>query len=64
MGASGGWCNVTVDGVARGATPIAGLDLGAGPHRVACTAPDGKAQTATVTVAADGTTRYRFTIGQ
>jgi serine/threonine protein kinase len=64
VGASGGWCNVTVDGTARGATPIAGLDLSAGPHRLACTTPDGKAQAATVTVAADSTTRYRFTIGQ
>jgi eukaryotic-like serine/threonine-protein kinase len=64
VGASGGWCNVTVDGMARGATPVAGLDVSAGPHRLGCTAPDGKAQTATVTVAADGTTRYRFTIGQ
>ena len=64
VGASGGWCNVTVDGTARGATPVAGLDVSAGPHRLGCTAPDGKAQAATVTVAADGTTRYRFTIGQ
>jgi eukaryotic-like serine/threonine-protein kinase len=62
VGASGGWCNVTVDGVSRGATPIAGLDVSAGQHKVSCTSPDGKAQTATVLVAADGTTRYRFTV--
>ncbi|HEX7664433.1 MAG TPA: serine/threonine-protein kinase, partial [Polyangiaceae bacterium] len=34
VGASGGWCNVTVDGAAKGATPVAGLDLPAGPHKV------------------------------
>jgi serine/threonine protein kinase len=63
VGASGGWCNVTVDGVARGATPVAGIELPAGPHRVTCAPPDGKAaQATTVTVAADGTTRYRFTL--
>ena len=64
VGASGGWCNVTVDGVARGATPVAGIDLGVGPHKVTCTLADGKAQTAMVTVNADATARYRFTLGQ
>ena len=62
VGASGGWCNVTVDGAARGATPVAGLELSAGTHRVTCTTADGKAQSATVTVPADGTARYKFTL--
>jgi serine/threonine-protein kinase len=62
VGAAGGWCNVTVDGTARGATPVAGIELPTGPHRVTCASPDGKSQVATVTVAADTTTRYRFTI--
>jgi hypothetical protein len=62
VGASGGWCNVTVDGAARGATPVAGIELPAGPHRVSCVTSDGKTQTASVNVSADGTTRYRFTI--
>ncbi len=62
VGASGGWCNVTVDGVARGATPVAGIELGSGTHRVGCVGPDGKSQAAMVTVSADATTRYRFTI--
>jgi serine/threonine-protein kinase len=64
VGATGGWCNVTVDGVARGATPVAGIELGAGSHRVTCTGPDGKAQTSSVNVSADSTTRYRFTLAQ
>ena len=62
VGASGGWCNVTVDGTARGATPVAGLELAAGTHRVTCTTAEGKAQSATVTVPVDGTARFKFTL--
>jgi len=62
VGAAGGWCNVTVDGAARGATPVAGVELSAGPHRVTCTTADGKTQAATVVVPPDGTARYRFTL--
>ena len=63
VGASGGWCNVIVDGVARGATPVAGIELPVGSHKVSCTPPDGKPpQTSTVAVTADGTTRYRFAL--
>ena len=62
VGAANGWCNVTVDGAARGATPVAGVELSAGPHRVTCTTAEGKAQSATVVVPADGTARYRFTL--
>jgi serine/threonine protein kinase len=63
VGASGGWCNVIVDGVARGATPVAGIELPPGSHKVSCTPPDGKPpQTASVPVTAEGTTRYRFTL--
>ena len=62
VGASGGWCNVTVDGAPRGATPVAGLELTAGTHRVTCTSTDGKAQSATVTVPADGTARFKFSL--
>ncbi|MDB4944921.1 MAG: Serine/threonine protein kinase PrkC, regulator of stationary phase [Labilithrix sp.] len=62
VGASGGWCNVTIDGATRGATPVAGIELPAGPHKVTCTTPDGKMQSATVPVTADGTARYRFTL--
>ncbi|MBX3192543.1 MAG: serine/threonine protein kinase [Labilithrix sp.] len=62
VGASGGWCNVTVDGAPRGATPVAGIELSAGSHRVTCTTAEGKTQTATVNVPADGTARYKFTL--
>jgi serine/threonine-protein kinase len=62
VGASGGWCNVTVDGTARGATPVAGVELPAGTHRLTCTTAEGKTQSATVTVPVDGTARYKFTL--
>jgi serine/threonine-protein kinase len=62
VSASGGWCNITVDGAGKGPTPVAGLELSAGPHRVVCT-PDGKPPlSATVTVPADGVARHKFTI--
>jgi len=62
VGATNGWCNVTIDGVARGPTPIAGVELTAGSHKVTCAPPDKPAQTANVAITADGTARYRFTL--
>lgn len=64
VGASPGWCDITVDGVARGATPVAGLELSAGSHRIVCKPPDGSAMSASVTVTADGLTRYKFNLPQ
>ncbi len=62
VGAAGGWCNVSVDGAPKGPTPLAGIELSAGPHRVTCT-PEGKpAQTQTVDVPKDGTGRCKFTL--
>ncbi len=62
VGASGGWCNVTVDGQGRGATPAAGIELASGSHRVTCTTPEGKVLSAVVNVPADGVARYKFTL--
>lgn len=62
VGASGGWCNVSVDGKAQGATPVAGVDLPSGSHKVTCTTPDGKTQSASVVVAPNDTTRFRFSL--
>ncbi len=63
VGASNGWCNVSVDGAPRGATPVAGIELPAGPHKVSCTTPDGKSLAATVTIPGDGSTaRYKFAL--
>jgi eukaryotic-like serine/threonine-protein kinase len=60
VGATGGWCNVTVDGTPRGATPVAGLELPAGTHKIACAPESGKTQHATVVVPEGGTARYKF----
>ena len=60
VGASGGWCNVAIDGAPKGPTPQSGLELSSGPHRVTCTTGDGKTQSATVNVPVDGTARQKF----
>jgi serine/threonine protein kinase len=60
--AHGGWCNVSVDGAAKGPTPIAGVVLSSGTHTVTCTPDGGKTMSATVRVEPDATARYAFTI--
>ena len=62
VGAAGGWCNVSVDGQARGATPLAGLELAAGSHSVTCVSPDGKTQTSQATVEPDAVARVKFSL--
>ncbi len=62
VGASGGWCNVSVDGAAKGPTPLAGIELSSGNHRVTCTTGEGKTQSTTVNVPVDGTARYKFNL--
>jgi serine/threonine protein kinase len=62
VGASGGWCNVAIDGAAKGPTPLAGISLSSGPHHVTCTTADGKKHSATVHVPIDGTARYKFSL--
>jgi len=64
VGVNTGWCNVSVDGVARGSTPLANLEVSAGYHRLVCTPPDAPAMTTGVNVSADNTTRYKFKIPQ
>lgn len=57
---SSGWCTLSVDGVSKGPTPVAGLVLGAGTHQLSCITEDGKNLSAAVTVRAEETTRFRF----
>ncbi|MFO0662462.1 MAG: serine/threonine-protein kinase [Polyangiaceae bacterium] len=59
---SSGWCNVSVDGAGKGPTPLAGLELPSGTHKVTCTTEDGKVQTASVVVPENGVARYKFTL--
>jgi len=62
VSASGGWCLVSVDGAAKGPTPVAGMELPVGAHKVTC-APEGKPpMTAMVNVGVGETARYRFTL--
>jgi hypothetical protein len=55
-------CQVTIDGNARGTTPLMGLDLSAGVHRVDCVAASGKGKSASIAVVEGGATHYAFTI--
>jgi serine/threonine-protein kinase len=62
VGAQGGWCNVSVDGAPKGPTPLAGIELSSGPHRVTCTTGEGKTLSTSVNVPIDGTARYKFNL--
>jgi serine/threonine-protein kinase len=62
VSASGGWCNISVDGAPKGPTPLAGIELPAGTHKITCT-PEGKPPvSASVTVPVDGVARHKFTL--
>jgi hypothetical protein len=60
--ATPGLCNVTVDGVPQGVTPLSPLELAPGAHNVECKPPRGKTRVARVTVQEGATTRYKFTL--
>jgi serine/threonine-protein kinase len=62
--ASPGWCSVSVDGVARGVTPMNGFEAPAGAHRVECVPPIGKPRSASVTVPEGATGRHAFTLDE
>ena len=61
VSSTGAWCELTVDGVAHGATPVAGITLAAGKHTLVCKPPEGPAVRAVVDVPAGGTLRHKFT---
>jgi eukaryotic-like serine/threonine-protein kinase len=62
--ASPGWCSVSVDGVARGVTPMNGFELRTGPHRIDCVSPVGQTRTATVVVTEASVTTHAFTLDE
>jgi eukaryotic-like serine/threonine-protein kinase len=62
--ASPGWCSVSIDGVARGVTPMTGFEATAGAHRVDCVPPTGKPRTASVSVPEGSTGRHAFTLDE
>jgi serine/threonine-protein kinase len=55
IAAASGWCNVSIDGAGKGPTPIAQLELTAGPHQLTCTGPDGHSKS-TMIIVSEGTT--------
>ncbi|MBV9946614.1 MAG: serine/threonine protein kinase [Myxococcales bacterium] len=60
VSASPGWCSISVDGVARGVTPVSSFELSAGTHRIDCVPPVGKPQIATVTVSEGTVAHHTF----
>jgi serine/threonine-protein kinase len=64
VAATPGWCSVSIDGVARGVTPIASLELTSGTHRVDCVPPSGRPRAANVTVVEGSITRHKFSLDE
>jgi len=62
VSASGGWCNVSVDGKPQGATPTGTIELSAGGHSVSCTDGNGKTVSQGAKVSAGETTRVKFSL--
>ena len=62
IGASPGWCAVSVDGMKRGPTPLPAIDLSAGLHVIRCDSPNGKTKTDSIYIKDGATARHRFTI--
>jgi len=55
-------CQVNIDGVSRGTTPLMSIDLSAGVHRVECTSPAGRTKAANIAVVEGGSTHYAFAL--
>jgi serine/threonine protein kinase len=62
--AAPGWCMVSVDGQARGPTPLPAINLPAGTHTVTCDPGGGKVHTMTVNAVDGVATRYRFNLAE
>jgi hypothetical protein len=53
-------CAISVDGVSRGSTPMASVELSSGMHHLDCVSPNGKSKSASIAVVEGGATRYSF----
>jgi hypothetical protein len=53
---------VSIDGVKSGATPLIGMEIQPGLHRLECAAASGRTKTANVNVSEGATTHYRFAL--
>jgi serine/threonine-protein kinase len=59
---SPGPCSVSVDGVSRGTTPLGGLELPAGAHRIDCAPALGRAKSVNLTISDGASARYKFSL--
>jgi hypothetical protein len=64
VNAAPGWCALSVDGKERGPTPIAALDLAAGPHHLECRTPSGKTKATSLTVQDGANAKYKFQLDE
>jgi serine/threonine protein kinase len=64
VAARGGYCNVSVDGAGHGPTPVGGIVLPAGTHRVSCKPDSGSPMSQVVKIEDGQTARISFTIPQ
>ena len=62
IGASPGWCTISVDGMKRGPTPLPPIDLSPGLHVIRCDAPSGRSKTDSIYIKDGATARHRFTV--
>jgi hypothetical protein len=58
--AAPGVCNLSVDSVEHGPTPLSSIAVPAGLHQIKCDLPNGKSKTAPVVVMEGSSTRYKF----
>jgi hypothetical protein len=62
VAATSGSCAVTIDGVARGDTPLPSLELSVGIHRVECAPQNGPTQSVKVLVSEGTESHYQFAL--
>jgi serine/threonine-protein kinase len=60
IGAAPGTCTIYIDGVSKGPTPIATIDVPAGLRQIKCELPNGKSKATTVIVTDGATAKYKF----
>jgi serine/threonine-protein kinase len=64
VAATPGACSVSIDGVARGETPLPSLELSVGIHRVECAPATGAPQSVKVVISEGTESHYQFALAQ
>jgi serine/threonine protein kinase len=64
VAATPGACAVSIDGVARGDTPLPSLELSVGIHRVECAPPDGAPQAVKLVISEGTEAHYQFALAR